>query len=223
MEHSYQGLMDQVLKTFDYVIVEPQRTRMGFGPTTPAGIFLDNIFGARITVYETLLKLHNDPLKRTPVVEAKLKEAKAALEEAYREFYSYCRSRAVTNDDRVAMGMPVYDSTNTPVLKPTSWPLPKLDTSVVRKITVHYIDSVSNSRGKPDGVHEAVLRWQVFDKPRQITSLKELSETAFKSSGPFEILFDESQRGMFFYCCMCWSNTRSVEGDYSRIENATIP
>jgi hypothetical protein len=225
MKHGYQELYDQALTVYNYISKEPNRTRLGFGATTPGGIFLDNVFGGDLSKYEAILLIYKDPEKRTSVLIRKLKEAKKILEASFRTLYSSYinHNTSVTDDDRLAMDLPLHDTVPTPVLKPTSWPIPQLDTSVQRKITIHFTDSVTKSWGKPDGVHEAMIRWQVFDKPQSVIEYSQLTEIALSTSVPVELHFAAAQQGMFFYCTACWINNRAKEGDFSAVADAIVP
>jgi hypothetical protein len=224
MQHSYHGLLTQVLKSFNYASTEPQRTRMGFAPTTPAGIFLFNDLGPKITKYETILAIYDDPTKRTPVVVKQLKEAKKELEKSYRGFYAYTyKNPDVTDDDRVAMDLPVADTTRTPVPDPTSWPVAKLDLSTPGRVLITVEDSYSG-KGKPFGVHEVMVRWKAFDGAQEERPAKELlTERKFSTTTSFHIEYDDSLEGKYFYYTMCWMNTRTVEGPYDRVQFVVLP
>jgi hypothetical protein len=191
----------------------------------PGGIFLDNVFEGDLTKYSAIFLIYKDPEKRTPVVIEKLREARKSLEASFRTLYSSYinHNTGVTGDDRLAMDLPLHDTTRTPAHKPASWPVPELDTSVQKKITIRVTDSVTKSRAKPAGVREIMIRWQVFDKPQSVIEKSRLAEVALSISTSVELHFAAAQQGMFFYCAACWLNTRAVEGDFSQAVTAVVP
>jgi hypothetical protein len=129
---------------------------------------------------------------------------------------------AVTDEDKIAMGLPVYKTTHTPVPIPATAPQLFPNTSVRRRISVEYRDEGSGRRGKPRGVHGIEVRWAILDHPP--ANIKELTHSAFDTRSPLTLEFEEHERGKHVYMCGCWEIEREGEkGPSGDIEEAVIP
>jgi hypothetical protein len=96
----------------------------------------------------------NPATKTKPRVLAKneaRKEYVAFLRKFLKQYITY--NPAVSDEQRVAMGLPVHDTKPTPVPPPSTMPVGKVDISVHRRHTIRVQDSVHTGRGKPPGVH----------------------------------------------------------------------
>jgi hypothetical protein len=130
-------------------------------------------------------------------------------------------NHAVTDADRDNMGLPVYKTTRTPVPIPTWIPEFWFDTSVLRRLIVHFRDNGKKSGAKPAGVHGAEIRWCILNHAP--VSIDELVSSAFATHSPFTLEFDESDRGKAVYFCLRWENTKGEKGPWSEIMMAIIP
>jgi hypothetical protein len=130
-------------------------------------------------------------------------------------------NRAVTDDDRVQLGLNVPDPKPTPAPVPSSYPDIDPDTSIILRITIHYHDAGSTSRAKPAGVHGAEIRWAILDKPPVETD--DLIHSTFSTHTPRTFEFKESERGKTVYFRLCWENTRGQKGPWSEIVSSIVP
>jgi hypothetical protein len=129
---------------------------------------------------------------------------------------------AVTDEDKTAMGLPIYKTTHTPVPVPSTAPRLFLNTSVRRRISVDYRDEGSGRRGKPSGVHGIEVRWAILDHPP--ASISELVRSAFDTRSPLTLEFEEHERGKRVYMCGRWEIQREGEkGPWGDIVEAIIP
>jgi hypothetical protein len=208
MEHNIYALVSQAQATYNRVSKEPDRTRLGFGATTNAGIFLDNVFGGDLSKLEIALEVYDNPLTHTPANLAKLHAAKAQLEKSFRTLYGYIeKNPAVTDEDRIMMKMPVY-----PIDHPvdlTTFPVPTVEEkSIHRRITINYRDSATpDSKARPYGVSGAIIRYKVFDTPQEGIGANDLTQGMFSDTTPFHVNFTEEQRGKYFHYSMRWSGS----------------
>jgi hypothetical protein len=105
--------------------------------------------------------------------------------------------------------------------KPTTMVEAKVDSSIIRRITIRFKDAVSTSRAKPKGVHGAEIRWAILD--HFPLSVNELIHSEFDTSSPYTLIFDDTDRGKTLYFCLRWENTVNEKGPWSEIYSAIIP
>jgi hypothetical protein len=199
---------------------------MGFATGTVQGDWFEKMFGPSLDAMENAYKAWIDPLTRTKSKEADLRLSQEKFIPIYRQLYNgfLKENPLVTNADLEEMDLPRRSSGRTPSPKPKTYPVGEIDLSKPWTVIVHFYDSGSDrkSMAKPDGVHGAEIRWQVFDTPQDVT-FEDFSESSFVTRTPFEISFKEEQRGKYFYYVMRWENTRGEKGSFGRIDNAIIP
>ncbi|MDR2651826.1 MAG: hypothetical protein LBC68_05875 [Prevotellaceae bacterium] len=174
--------------------------------------------------FETALEASENPATRTKVTVQQKNEARNAAESTVRKllkaYVNY--NPAVTDADRDSMGLPIYKTTRTPAPVATTYPDFDVDSSVIRRLTIHFYDHGNkNSKAKPLGQHGAEIRWAILNTPP--ASLNDLSQSSFDTHTPFTLQFDENQRGLTIYFCLCWENTRGEKGPWSEIVSAIVP
>jgi hypothetical protein len=168
-------------------------------------------------------ELAENPVTRTSVAVASKNAAKTAFISALRQFLKghVTYNEAVSDGDRRGMGLPIHDSSHTPVPAPSSYPDFTIDSSVIRCLAVHYHDHESGRRAKPAGVQGAIIRYGIMDAaPR---SVEELPHQALDTRSPYAIQFDDRERGMRVYFCLAWQNNKGIQGPWSEIQNAIVP
>jgi hypothetical protein len=163
------------------------------------------------------------PATRTKTTIREKTEARDALVKHLRPFIKeyLTFNHAVTDADRDNMGLPIYKTTRTPVVIPTTIPEFWADTSVIRRLTVHFRDNGSRSGAKPAGVHGVEIRWCILGVPP--ASIDELIHSAFDTRSPFALDFEESDRGKSVYFCLRWENSKGEKGPWSEIVMSIIP
>jgi hypothetical protein len=129
---------------------------------------------------------------------------------------------AVTNDDRTAMGLPIYSGNRRPVQVPTTVPQLLPDTRTRRIIKVYYKDEGASRRGKPAGVKGIEIKWAKLKEPPH--DIAELVNSSLDTRAPLELVFEEHERGEKVYMCGSWEIQREGEkGPWGDIEEAIIP
>jgi hypothetical protein len=176
----------------------------------------------QVTAYETAFETAQNP-NRGKVDVLNKNEARDALKSSLRAFVKAYLSYnpAVTDADRESMGLPLHDSTRSPVPPPSTIPELELDSSIIRQIIVHFKDSGSDKRGKPAHVHGIELRWSLLETPP--ASVEDLKNSAFDTAAPYTFRFDERDRGKALYICPCWENNKGEKGPWGEIVKAIIP
>jgi hypothetical protein len=120
------------------------------------------------------------------------------------------------------MGIAVPSTTHTPTPVATTYPDFDIDSSTIRRLTIHFYDQgQKTSKAKPAGQHGAEIRWAMRDTPP--ASLKDLTNSSFDTHTPITFEFDESERGKMVFFCLCWENTRGEKGPMSEIQSAIVP
>ncbi|MDR0410723.1 MAG: hypothetical protein LBH75_01955 [Treponema sp.] len=174
------------------------------------------------TTYETAFEAAQNP-NRGKVDVLNKNEAKEALTQSLRFFIKayLTYNPAVSDTDKKNMGLPLHDSTRTPVPVPTTIPEIELDSSIIRQVTAAFRDAGSKKRGKPAHVHGVELRWGLLDNPP--LSVEDLKNSAFDTASPYTFTFDETERGKALYICPRWENNKGDKGPWGEIYKAIIP
>ncbi|MDR1223605.1 MAG: hypothetical protein LBL07_12120 [Tannerella sp.] len=130
---------------------------------------------------------------------------------------------AVTDEDRVNLGLTVPNPGPSPTPEIKTWPVVVLiDTSVIMRISLRFRDSDSvKSSAKPYGVHGGEIRWCILDHPPVTT--EDLIHSEFSTRASRTFVFDENQRGKTVYFRLRWENMRGQKGPWSEIYSAVIP
>jgi hypothetical protein len=128
----------------------------------------------------------------------------------------------VTDEDRILLGLHVPDTTPTPVPVPSTQPVvKKIDSSIIMRLMLYYLDSMSASRAKPYGMHGVEIRWAILDMPPVTTA--DLINSEFSTRSPHTFIFEENQRGKTVWFRLRWENTRGEKGPWSELYSAIIP
>ncbi|MDR1866810.1 MAG: hypothetical protein LBQ77_00920 [Treponema sp.] len=179
---------------------------------------LQDLFSVFEAAYQ---KAQNPSHNRADIVSKN--EARDALEKALRHFVKahLAYNDAVTNSDRVNMGLPLHDTTHTPVPPPSTRPEFEIDLSQFRQLIVNFHDQGSARHGKPDGVHGAEVRWDFTENPP--VEVEELIHSEFTTKSPYTLNFNEGQRGKRVYICVRWENAKGEKGPWGEIVSAVVP
>ncbi|MDR0982190.1 MAG: hypothetical protein LBM07_02955, partial [Culturomica sp.] len=128
----------------------------------------------------------------------------------------------VSDEDKMAMGLPLHKTTRTPVPVPDTVPdVTGIDRNMIRCITLSFRDSGSDHRAKPAGVQGAVVKWIVSDTPP--TSIKVFTNSLLDTKSPITLEFEEEQRGKVVYFALAWQNTKGEMGHFGEIQSSVVP
>jgi hypothetical protein len=197
--------------------IEKNRERFNF----PGDVW--DALNALLEVWKEKYAVAVTPATRTSAAVLEKDEARTALEREVRrdvkEFLTY--SRFVTDADRENMGLPVHKTTHTPAPKPTTVPEFRVDTSIIRRLTIHFQAAGSKTKAKPAGVHGAEVKWAILASPP--TTVDDIIHSSFDTNSPLTLEFGEPERGKSVYLCLRWENTRGDKGPCSKIAMAIVP
>jgi hypothetical protein len=170
------------------------------------------------------LAMTEKPATRTSVAVKEKNAARKKLERNTRRAISeyLAKNHVLTDADRETLGLTVYKTTRTPAPVALTYPYYHVDTSMIRRLIVHFRDQKEiASRAKPPGQHGVEVRWAISEAP--VVTIKNLVNTAFDTRTPFTLEFSEHERGKKVYFCLCWCNNRGRRGPWSEIVSAIIP
>jgi hypothetical protein len=171
------------------------------------------------------LRIADEPNTRTPVAVQAKNTAHKLLEKTVRNAVTeyLTHNHLVSDDDRVAMGIPVHKTTHTPSPVAHEAPDVDVDTSVLGCVTIHFFEKGHHhKKAKPAGQHGAEIAWVISDVP--VTSTTKLIHSSFDTHTPLTLDFqDHDQRGQILYFAIRWENTRGEKGPWSAIQSTVIP
>ncbi len=219
IKRSYESLYGQCTQTGTYL-----EDKFGdFGIDGKSAEWINKTFMPALDAYTSAFNAWKDKSQRTPIKVATIQRARAVLEPIYRELYAFLKSNPVVTDaDLLAMALPKRPAgTRTPVPVPATFPVPNIEISTIRQLTLHFVDSASGKKGRPYGIAGAVIRWAMLEQPP--TSVEMLNNTLLDTKTPYMLTFTESERHKTVYFCLCWQNTRGETGAWSEIISAVIP
>jgi hypothetical protein len=128
----------------------------------------------------------------------------------------------VTDTDRDGLGIPIHKTTRTPAPVATEAPESDIDTSVIRRLIIHFFEKGNrHKKAKPAGQHCVEIAWTLSDTP--VTRWDELIHSNVDTNSPFTLVFENDQRGKTVYFAIRWENTRGGKGPWSEITSAIIP
>ncbi|MDR0644181.1 MAG: hypothetical protein LBG05_04595 [Treponema sp.] len=178
---------------------------------------------ALCTAYTTALDIALAPDTRSKAATTAKNEAKQALRRALSVFIAKYidNNDAITPPIRDNLGLPVKDTTRTPIPVPTTYPEFFVKVKDIRALEVHFKDMGSANKAKPYGYNGAVIYYGVLDAPPAEPS--GLSHSLLATKTPYTLTFTEAERGKRVYIALVWQNEKGEKGPFSQIEEAFIP
>jgi hypothetical protein len=173
--------------------------------------------------WDTRYTAAKNPNDRTHAQVTAKNEARKPFETALRIFIKayLTYNPKVTDDERKVLGLPVHKKGRTPVPVPERYPFFKIDSSVIRRLSIYFYDDANERRMKPDGVHGAEIRWDFSDTPA--VNPDKLIHSGFDTASPYTVEFTGEDRGRMVYFALRWENTRGEKGPWSEIISAIVP
>jgi hypothetical protein len=129
--------------------------------------------------------------------------------------------KALTDDDRKALGLTIPDTTPTPETKPKQSPTLKPDTSKIRKVTLR-IENEEGEAAKPEHVHGTEIVYGFLPEGEK-PSFKYMKETLFTTTSSVEIEVREEDRGKPIGIAGRYENHRGMKGDFGAIIVVYVP
>jgi hypothetical protein len=178
---------------------------------------------SRLSAYETAFEAAQNPNRGRVDILAK-NETRDALKKDIRVYVKayLINNPAVTDEDKAAMGLPIYKTGKSPVPPPETVPELTVDTGTPRRHKVHYRDRGSKRRGKPPHVSGIEIRYAILD--HYPASVNELTHSGFDTASPFVMDYGEEDRGKKAYYCGRWEMpSEGGKGPFGEIVEAVIP
>ena len=183
--------------------------------------WFDNQFNVERDLWGEAWAAYENPNTRTPLITATKNEKRASYEALLKVLAANLRvNTRVTDDDRRAAGVPIRDTKPTPAPVPTTYPAATIDTSTIRRLTIHFRDSAATSAAKPKGVHGAEIKWLIADEKPTVEALQ---NSSFDTRTPYTMEFTDAQRGKTVWMCLRWENTRGEKGPWCEMISAIVP
>ena len=128
---------------------------------------------------------------------------------------------AVTDEQRLLMGLPVRDTTRTRVPAPTTKPVVEIKTGQHFQQVLHWRDEAQpKSKAKPAGVRGAqIWMWVGANVPADPADFRWL---ALDSATPYLHIHDAGDAGKLAYYALRWENTHGETGPWSDVVSATV-
>lgn len=144
------------------------------------------------------------------------------LEAVMREIAGQLQKKStVTDTQRQAMGLPVHDTTKTPVAPITTKPVLKIETDQRLRHTIRFTDeSTPTSRRKPAGAIGLEL-WMKRGGAAP-TGVGECEPLGLITNSPNVEEFDPADGGKTIHYLGRWQTTRGDKGPFSATTSATV-
>ena len=127
---------------------------------------------------------------------------------------------ALTDEDRLDMGLRIPDTEPTPVPKPTTTPEAKVYHTAPAVVEIRFHDNETTNKAKPAGVHGAEVRWAILDT--EPVDWDELNHSSFVTHSPLELTFHGQDLGKTLYFALRWESTRGEKGPWMMIQKTII-
>jgi hypothetical protein len=200
-----------------YATANLSRWQLGF-TALPAALLAQQVD------YQSKYALSEDPSTRTKMhVEGRQKiqkEYTKVLRAFVKKYLLY--NELVTTEDRVAMGLKVYDTIRTRPPKPRTWPVGRVNTALHMRHGIHVTDSEHEGRGLPPDVHGFEV-WRKVGGAEPVDDA-EFSYAGFSSTSYLELDYPLADSGKTVRYRFRWVNTHNEPGPWSEgITEAIIP
>ena len=166
-------------------------------------------------------KASNKQNRSTADVRAK-DDARTLYEKNLRSFVAQwlANNNKVTDSDRDRMDITVKSGTRTPVAVPVSSPVGKVDFSTRQQHSIHYVDSLSNGKAKPEGVHGCEIWMKTGSEAPKDDS--DFLYQSIDTKSPYTVSFSVAEIGKLVYYRMRWINKRGQTGPWSSTISAIV-
>jgi len=177
---------------------------------------------AALTAFQTSLTNQTTAQNAAQLATENRQISQAALETELQQFNTQMQaSPTVTNTQREGMGLPVYDTTRTPVAVPTTRPVLQVDTSQKLQHTISFSDQATpERRRKPEGVRAVKIFQKIGSLPP--VDVSECDYVADDTNSPYINFFDGADTGKTVYYLAFRVNTRDQRGPVSETVSATV-
>jgi hypothetical protein len=221
LDKNHSRLYSRLATLHDFMSDAANRERIGFEPTSTAGIWYDTLFLPAYQAYAQIYpQWENVALRTLPITNA-FKTNEKQIIALYRTFYRKVKNDiGADNSDLEKMELPTLkpDTRRRPP-KPDSLPRAEVSHSSRGCIRFTFLDSKTRG-GRPHGVAAVEIRWAILD--RRPTTVSDLVHSEYITR-PYTILsFDYGLLGQTLYYAFRYINTRGERGVCSAIESVVL-
>ncbi|MDR2040729.1 MAG: hypothetical protein LBP98_00215 [Tannerella sp.] len=160
---------------------------------------------------------------RTPAVTREKNDAGADYRAVLRTFIQgqIMHNSRVSDGERLAMGLPVYDRKPTQARPPETRTEMEIFFPQIMKHILHVRDSESKSAGKP--AH--VIGFEIWRRTGGDTepAFEEMQFVELATRSPHTLEYTSADRGKMVWYATRWVNTRGEKGPWSEILSAIVP
>jgi hypothetical protein len=125
---------------------------------------------------------------------------------------------AVTDETRLAAGLPVRRKTRSRAAIPDTRPLAEIEVSQRLRHLIHFRNQGSTSKGKPPGVRACEI-WYVLGPSATLADARYLTTA---TASPCLHTYNPADAGKSAHYFLRWVNTRNQPGPWSETATATI-
>jgi hypothetical protein len=149
-------------------------------------------------------------------------DARTDYEKNLRSFISeyLAYNSKITNGDRDRLQIKVHSSQRTPVSVPVTHPVGEINISSNQRHIINYVDSDTNAKGKPAGVHGCEI-WKKVGGDTPVDD-SEYTYLATVTSSPYIASYGISDISKRVYYRFRWVNTRGETGPWSTPISAIV-
>jgi hypothetical protein len=134
---------------------------------------------------------------------------------------TYLSRPPVTNEDLLAMGFHIHDTTPTTVNALDEFPVVEARTAKARIVDFWFKGRNNKRWGKPKHAHGMELKWIMADTPP--ASVDDFPHSEFATRNPLRLVFDEADRGKRLYYIARWETEAAKKSEFSEIYWVIIP
>lgn len=189
-----------------------------YGLVTADAVSISSEFAVWHAAYLLVLS----PTTKTKTTVNSKDTARNASTALFRAYATIIRANlSVTDANKIALGVPPRDPTNTPVPPPATFPVLAVLNSTSLATNMQYRDTLTPlSRAKPAGVTQMEVR--------KVTSATVISDPnaipydRMETSTPFALAWDSTDIGKTAYIVARWTNRKGDVGPWSAIVTTTV-
>jgi hypothetical protein len=149
-------------------------------------------------------------------------EAHQAAEHFIRQFFQqYLKFDPVTNQDRLAMGWPIYDPTHSPIGVSKTRPILTLRVLGGFAVEIRFQDEATpDSTAIPYGMNGCLLNYAWG--PEKVEDYTLIKETCLMTRSLFDLILPPEAEGKYLSCYARWQNETGHLGKPSEIQHIAV-
>jgi hypothetical protein len=181
------------------------------------------------TAWQNAYKAYLPEASRTKAITFAKNDARDKYEPVLGQLIKFLRDSPLTTDqDLIDLNIYVAPTPHTPLPATDEVVEFEVETDVARRLVIHFKSKGSKKKGKPHGVHGAMINWGRKEELPEGTDgpprkAEDLPHTDIDTRSPFTIDFDEEDRGKVVYMCGRWEMVNGKYGPWGDMTYAYIP